>query len=124
MSKKLSPYGRKEWNRKHSDNKGLKKGIDSAFRGTGSAVGTVAKMKAPDSTLEERERLNLSRVQLFIAIVVGAIPAIITVLASEKITTVNLLVVFFFFAIPFFTMVLIFKIFNAIVRPKKSNAQK
>lgn len=32
MGKKLSPYGRKEWHRKHSGNKTVHKSIDAAFR--------------------------------------------------------------------------------------------
>ena len=39
MSKKLSPYGRKEWHRKHSTSKEMRwlnKGIDAAFKEAGS----------------------------------------------------------------------------------------
>ena len=47
MGKKLSPYGRKEWHRKHSGNKTVSKSIDAAFRGAG-AVGRAAS-KVPSS---------------------------------------------------------------------------
>ena len=36
MGKKLSPYGRKEWHRKHSGNKTVHKSIDAVFRGAGA----------------------------------------------------------------------------------------
>lgn len=116
MGKKLSPYCRKEWHRKHSGNKTVRNGVDAAFRGAGSAVGAVARVKAPDSTLEERQRANLTGKQLLISCIVGAVLPVMALLGADEINGAYLAVTAFFFLIPFLVMVLIFKIFNSVTR--------
>lgn len=122
MGKKLSPYGRKEWHRKHSGNKTVHKSIDAVFRGTGSAVGAMAKVKTPESTLEEWQRTNLTGKQLLISCVVGAILPVMALFGADEINSMYLVVVAFFFLIPFLVMVLIFKIINIITRPRTMQA--
>ena len=119
MGKKLSPYGRKEWHRKHSGNKTVHKSIDAVFRGTGSAVGAMAKVKTPESTLEEWQRTNLTGKQLLISCVVGAILPVMALFGADEINSMYLVVVAFFFLIPFFVMILIFMVFNLITRPRE-----
>lgn len=116
MGKKLSPYCRKEWHRKHSGNKTVRNGVDAAFRGAGSAVGAAARVKAPDSTLEERQRANLTGKQLLISCIVGAALPVMALLGADEINGAYLAVTAFFFLIPFLVMVLIFKIFNSVTR--------
>ena len=65
MSKKLSPYGRKEWHRKRSGNKSLNKGIDAAFRGAGS-VG-----KAAGSVRSQPTKTQIPAKFVFISLVIG-----------------------------------------------------
>lgn len=67
MSKKLSPYGRKEWHRKHSGNKTVRKGVDAAFRGAG-AVGRAVS-KAPSG----KTGLNIPIKFVFISLAVGCL---------------------------------------------------
>lgn len=116
MGKKLSPYCRKEWHRKHSGNKTVRNGVDAAFRGAGSAVGAAARVKTPDSTLEERQRANLTGKQLLISCIVGAVLPVMALLGADEINGAYLAVTAFFFLIPFLVMVLIFKIFNSVTR--------
>lgn len=116
MGKKLSPYGRKEWHRKHSGNKTVRKGVDAAFRGAGSAVGAAARAKTPDSTLEERQRANLTGKQLLISCIAGAVLPVMALLGADEINGAYLAITAFFFLIPFLVMVLIFKIFNSVMR--------
>lgn len=117
MSKKLSPYGRKEWHRKHSGNKTVSKCVDATFRGAGSAFGAAARVRTPASTLEERQRTNLTGKQLLIACIIGAVLPVMALLGADEITGSLLLVLVFFFLLPFLVMVLIFMIFNLITRP-------
>lgn len=123
MSKKLSPYGRKEWHRKRSGNKMVHKSVDAAFRVAGSAVGTMAKTKTPDRTLEEWQRANLTGKQLLISCIVGAVLPVMALLGADEISGMYLVVVAFFFLIPFLVMVLIFMIFNTITRSHTMRAQ-
>lgn len=67
MGKKLSPYGRKEWHRKHSGNKTVRKGVDAAFRGAG-AVGRAV-TKAPS----DKAGLNIPIKFVFISLAVGCL---------------------------------------------------
>ena len=62
---KLSPYGRKEWHRKHSGNKSLNKCIDTAFRGAG-AVG-----KAAGSVRNQPAKINLPAKYVVISLAIG-----------------------------------------------------
>lgn len=118
MGKKLSPYGRKEWHRKHSGNKTASKCVNAAFRGAGAAVGAAARVRTPASTLEERQRANLTGRQLLIACIIGAVLPVMALLGTDKITGSFLLVLVFFFLVPFLVMVLIFMILNLVTRPR------
>lgn len=67
------------------------------------------------------ERTSLTNKQLIASCVVGAILPTMCLVgkdAETETTGMLLLVLFFFFAIPFLVMVLIFMIFNAITRPR------
>ena len=116
MGKKLSPYGRKEWHRKRSGNKTVSKCVNAAFRGAGLAVGAAARVRTPASTLEERQRANLTSKQLLIACIIGAVLPVMALLGADEINGMYLFVVAFFFLIPFLVMVLIFMIFNLVTR--------
>lgn len=74
------------------------------------------------------ENASLTKKQLTVSCVVGAIFPAMSLAGMDKtegMTGTVLLVLFFFFAIPFFVMVLIFMIFNTITRPKtKRNAEQ
>ena len=62
MGKKLSPYGRKEWHRKHSGNKTVHKSIDAVFRG-----GAASKMPSG------KTGLNVPIKFVFISLAVGCL---------------------------------------------------
>lgn len=67
------------------------------------------------------ERTSLTNKQLIASCVVGAILPTMCLVgkdAETETTGMLLLVLFFFFAIPFLVMVLIFMVFNAITRPR------
>ena len=67
------------------------------------------------------ENASLTKKQLIISCVVGALFPLMSIAGMDKfegMTGTVLLVLFFFFAIPFFVMVLIFMVFNTITRPR------
>lgn len=121
---KLSPYARKEWQRKHSTSKEMRwlnKGIDAAFKGAGKTSTNVS-----GDTQEDWDRANLSKGQLRFAIVAGAVLPLLTLatLSEERFGGAFLLVEFFFFAIPFLGIMLVFMLFNIATRPKTQNKKK
>lgn len=67
MGKKLSPYGRKEWHRKHSGNKTVHKSIDTVFRGAGAIGGAASKMPSG------KTGLNVPIKFVFISLAVGCL---------------------------------------------------
>lgn len=67
MGKKLSPYGRKEWHRKHSGNKTAHKSIDAVFRGAGAIGGAASKMPSG------KTGLNVPIKFVFISLAVGCL---------------------------------------------------
>ena len=67
MGKKLSPYGRKEWHRKHSGNKTVHKSIDAVFRGAGAIGGAASKMPSG------KTGLNVPIKFVFISLAVGCL---------------------------------------------------
>ena len=67
MGKKLSPYGRKEWHRKHSGNKIVHKSIDAVFRGAGAIGGAASKMPSG------KTGLNVPIKFVFISLAVGCL---------------------------------------------------
>ena len=74
-----------------------------------------------DTTSDSWERTSLTNKQLIASCVVGAILPTMCLAgkdATTEITGMLLLVLFFFFAMPFLVMVLIFMVFNAVTRPR------
>lgn len=67
MGKKLSPYGRKEWHRKHSGNKTVHKSIDAAFRGAGAIGGAASKIPSG------KTGLNVPIKFVFISLAIGCL---------------------------------------------------
>lgn len=74
------------------------------------------------------ENVGLTTKQLIVSCIVGMLFPVMSLAGMNKaegITGTLLLVLFFFFAIPFFAMALIFTVFNTITRPKtKCNTEQ
>ena len=112
------------------------KSFDRSVTRTTNAVSRVAFGQAKrgrsrqniDTTSDSWERTSLTNKQLIASCVVGAIlPTMFLVGkgAATETTGMFLLILFFFFTIPFFVMVLIFMVFNTITRPRsKCNAKQ
>lgn len=132
MGRKLSPYERKEWYRKHSRSKELNtffRWTDSAAKGVfevGKVVTQAGEAPDPEKSRQEWKRVGLSKVQLVASLIVGAfVPMIVlTNPSAEKDSFAFWLVIFFFFALPFLVSCLIFMVFNTLKRPRAFKRKK
>lgn len=132
MSRKLSPYERKEWHRKHSRSRELKtffKWTDAAARGAvevGKVFSQVEETPGLEKSQHEWKRVGLSKIQLAVSLFVGAFLPMVVLpdKSAEKLSLTFWDMIFFFFALPFLLSCLVFIIFNTLTRPKIVNTEK
>ena len=121
-----SPYARKEYLRHRTDKQQriVNRSVDIAFK---SVAGKSASKKHPEQYDPDAwKRTALTAKQLCAASIVGAIMPVLALGSLQKggFSGTFLLVEFFFFAIPFFVMVLIFMLFNSISRASVLQGQE
>lgn len=126
---KLSPYARKEWQRKHSTSKEMRwlnKGIDAAIKGATATGRSASEIHSQNHAPDAWKRTALTPKQLRAAVIVGAILPMLALggLREQGFGGMFLLVEFFFFLIPFLVMMLIFMVFNSLSRPSAPQEQE
>ena len=99
MGKKLSPYGRKEWHRKHSGNKTVHKSIDAAFRGAGTIGRSASKMPSGKTDL------NVPVKFVFISLAIGCLSFFIASASCGLGTSFVCGMVAFWVALSIFSMI-------------------
>ena len=118
---KLKGYDRKNHlrHRTTKQQRMINKGIDTAFKGAGAVGKSAAKTQMSRTEQSEWSKTALSKKQTSVAIGIGLVMPVLGLFSIPSVgfSGMFLLVEFFFFALPFFVMVLIFMIFNLISRP-------
>ena len=118
---KLQGYDRKNYMRHRTtkQQRAINKGVDAAFKGAGTIGKSAGKVQGSKTGDDAWTRTALSEKQTRAAVIIGLIMPVLGLLSIPEVgfSGMSLLVEFFFFALPFFVMVLIFMIFNQISRP-------
>lgn len=118
---KLKGYDRKNYlrHRTTKQQRMINNGIDVVFNGASAAGKSAAKTQMQKTGQNEWSKTALSKKQTFVAVGIGLVmPALgLFSIPSVGFSGMFLLTEFFFFALPFLAMVLVFMVFNLISRP-------